>query len=466
MTDIISTLSPSTNEVILTRNGITIPQVQRIGQAATKAFSAFRAMPFGERKAIVTKALELIQERKAQLGEELTFQMGRPIAYGIKEIETMQKRATYLLGISEESLKPLPGQPEVGFQRWIEKEPVGPTLIIFAWNFPYLIIVNSLIPALLAGNSVILKPSPQTPLVGERVAEILHEAGLPQDVLQVVHSGNPDALRALSQISDIKQVTFTGSTQGGHLLRESTANRFLPVSLELGGNDPAYVRPDADLKYVAEQLVDGAVFNAGQSCCAIERVYVHADIHDAFVKELQRELAQYKLGDPSDKTVNVGPVVSRIAQQSINSQIEDALAKGAVNATPANPSFVNPPANGNYVIPTILTNTDHSMVVMKEETFGPVIPVMKVASDEEAIRLMNDSDYGLTASLWTKDLSAGRELLKELEAGTVFINRCDYPNPDLAWTGWKNSGMGHSLGPRAFDPFYKLKSYHIRENQA
>ncbi|CAI7664587.1 unnamed protein product [Penicillium bialowiezense] len=465
MPNLISTISPSTNQVIFRRDGFTIPQLQKVGQAATKAFHNFRSMPFVERRRIVMKALELIQERKGQLGEELTIQMGRPIAYGTKEIETLQKRADYLLKIADDSLKPTAGCPEAGFQRWIEKDPIGPTLIIFAWNFPYLIIANSLIPALLAGNSVILKPSPQTPLVAERLAEIFHEAGLPENVLQVVHSGDPDTLRALSQLEDVRQVVFTGSTQGGRMLRESTANRFLPLSLELGGNDPAYVRQDANLRYVAEQLVDGAVFNAGQSCCAIERIYVHAEIHDAFVEELQKELAQYKLGDPFDKTVNIGPVVSRTAQQSINAQIEDAVAKGAVNATPVNSSFVNPPIEGNYVVPTILTNTNHSMAVMKEETFGPVIPVMKVGSDEEAVRWMNDSDYGLTASIWTNNLEDGKTLLKQLEAGTVFINRCDYPNPDLAWTGWKNSGMGHSLGPRAFDSFLKLKSYHIREQQ-
>ncbi|CAI7678634.1 unnamed protein product [Penicillium manginii] len=365
--------------------------------------------------------------------------MGRPIAFGAKEVETMQKRADYLLGISEQALQSLPGQPEAGFRRWIEKEPIGSTLP----QFPYLIIVNSLLPALLAGISVVLKPSPQTPLVGERIAEIFPEA-LPKDVLQVIHSGSPDTL---------KSIVFAGSTQGGRMLRESTASRFLPVNLELGGNDPAYVRPDTDLKYVAEQVVDGAVFNAGQSSCAIERVYVHADIHDAFMEDVQKELAQYKLGNLSDKTVNIGPAISRAAQASVKAQIMDALTKGAVNETPPNPNFASPSTEGNYVVPSLLTNANHDMLVMKEETLGPVIPIMRVSSDNEAVKWMNNSDYGLTASIWTKDLKAGECLLKRLEAGTVFINRCDYPNPDLVWTGWKNSGMGHTLGPRGFDPF-------------
>ncbi|RAQ55647.1 aldehyde dehydrogenase family protein [Aspergillus flavus] len=380
-------------------------------------------MPFAQRKEIVTKALGLIQERKQSLGEELTVQMGRPIARGRSPANTRTVRS--------------------GLQTLDRKEPVGRILIIFAWNFPYLIIVNSLIPALLARNPVILKPSPQAPLVGDRIKEIFDEAGLPPAVLQVIHSGSTKTLKELVKIPDINLVTFTGSTQGGRLISEATTSRFVPVSLELGGNDPAYS-------------------NAGQCCCAVERVYVHTDIHDAFVAEVQKALAQYKLGDPSGKTVNVGPVISRAAQKPVNSQIQDALAKGAVNSTSPNPTFTSAPREGNYVVPTVLTQVNHDMVVMKEETFGPVLPIMRVSSDEEAVQLVNDSDYGLTASVWTQDLAAGERLLKLLDAGTVFIIRT---LSDLAWTGWKNSGMGHTLGPKAFDPFIKLKSYHIREMQ-
>ncbi|KAL4953576.1 Aldehyde/histidinol dehydrogenase [Aspergillus filifer] len=462
----IRTVSPSTNKIILERDETTLEQAKDIFRNSSRAFSSWRETPFGERKTIVTCALDLIQQRKEQLGEELTLQMGRPIAYGVKEVETMQKRAIYLLSIVEDALQPLPGQPEAGFWRWIEKEkePPSPTLIIFAWNFPYLVIVNSLVPALLGGNSVVIKPSPQTPLVADRLVEIFKQAGLPDDVLQAMHVGKPDAMRGIVRIPDIKFITFTGSTQGGQALCESTASRFLPVNLELGGNGSAYVRPDADLRYVAEELVDVAVFNAGQSCCAIERFYVHADISHSQLAEIQKELAKYKLGDPTQHSTNVGSVISRAAQTNVNAHIQDALSKGAVNETPTNPTFSSPPADGNYVVPTILTNVNHNMIVM-QETFGPVIPIMKVSSDEEAVKLMNDSDYGLTTSVWTKDVDTGEKLFKVLEAGTVFINRCDYPNHDLAWTGWRNSDMGFTLGPRAFDPFIKLKSYHIREKQ-
>ncbi|KAL1864988.1 hypothetical protein VTK73DRAFT_5538 [Phialemonium thermophilum] len=462
----IRTVSPSTNKVVAEVPVTTLSEARSIAKASEDAFASWSSVALAERKRIVQRALALIQQRKMELSRELTVQMGRPIAFSHKEIETMQKRADYLIDIAEESLQSLPGRPEAGFKRWIKKVPVGPILVVFAWNFPYLIIVNALVPALLAGNTVILKPSPQTPLVGRRVEEIFAEAGLPAGVLQVIQSGDVQVMQELVKIPEIKAVSFTGSTAGGLAIREAAAGRTIPLNLELGGNDPAYVRPDSDLQYVAAQLVDGAVFNSGQSCCAIERIYVHADVHDEFVRELQKELETYKLGDPMDPSTMVGPVISRAAQKAINAQIEDALAKGAVDSTPANESFRKPPPDGNYVAPRLLTNVDHSMVIMREETFGPVLPVARVSGDDEAVRLMNDTDYGLTASVWTKDIQRGEELIEQLQAGTVFINRCDYPNPDLAWTGWNKSGLGCTLGPRGYDFFFKLKSYHVKESQA
>ncbi|KAF5257817.1 hypothetical protein FOXYS1_11632 [Fusarium oxysporum] len=462
----IKTISPSTNKVVCELPETSLDEARDIARRSLIAFQSFRKLDLAQRRAIVERGLAGIQERKFGLGHELAEHMGRPVAASHKEIETMQKRADYLLDIAEEALASLPGRPEKGFRREIKKIPVGPTLIVFAWNFPYLIIVNALIPALLAGNSVILKPSPQTPLIAEHLVDIFKKAGLPKDVLQVVQSGDPEALKELVKLPELGLVSFTGSTVGGLAIREATSGRTIPVNLELGGNDPAYVRPDADLKYVAAQLVDGAVFNSGQSCCAIERIYVHADVHDAFVREVQEELKRYKLGDPLEADTMVGPVISRAAQNNINAQIQDALAKGAVDATPKNENFLSASPTGNYVPPTLLTHVTHEMDVMREETFGPVIPVAKVKDDEEALRLMNDSDYGLTASIWTKDIALGEELIDQLEAGTVFVNRCDYPNPDLAWTGWKKSGLGCTLGPRGFDAFVKLKSYHVKEAQA
>ncbi|KAE8152189.1 Aldehyde/histidinol dehydrogenase [Aspergillus avenaceus] len=452
--------------LIFEHPGTSLEEARTIAQASQNAFKSYRQMPFSQRKDIITKALDLIDADKETLAQELTSQMGRPIAYCTKEIDTMRKRADYLMGIAGESLKDLPGQAEQGFRRFLKKEPVGVTLISTAWNYPYLITINTLLPALLTGNTVLFRPSPQTPLIGERLASYFTQAGLPPNVLQLIHVGSLDVLDEIVRLHEIKFVSFTGSTAGGIRLREATARRVVPVNLELGGNDPAYVRPDADLAYVAGQVVDGAVFNSGQSCCSIERVYAHADIYDKFIAELQKELSTYKLGDPTDKTTTTGPVISKAAVAAIQSHIDDALSKGATDQTPPNPTFTSLPAQGNYVAPKLLTNVTHDMVVMREETFGPVIPVMKVASDDEAVSLMNDSEYGLTASVWTKDVSAGEELIQHIEAGTVYINRCDYPSPDLAWIGWKNSGLGCTLGPQAYDAFYKLKSYHIKEEQA
>lgn len=331
-------------------------------------------------------------------------------------------------------------------------------------QYPYLILVNSIIPALLSGNSVILKPSPQTPTIVEQVQKIFIEAGLDEDVIQFLHCGDFKKIEALVQEPEIQLVCFTGSVAGGLAVQKAAAGRVdCRVGLELGGKDPAYIRPDVDLDWAADEIVDGAVFNSGQSCCSIERVYVHESVHDDFVKAVQKVLTGYKLGDPFDKSTNVGPVVSKAAAQRIIQHVKDAISQGAKDATPDNKSFKSPPPEGNYVAPTLLTNVSHKMAVMTEETFGPVIPIMKVKNDQEAARLMSDSEFGLTASIWTKDTKAGNELADEVDAGTVFVNRCDFPSPDLAWVGWKNSGKGQTLSKFGFDQFTKLKSYHIKD---
>lgn len=296
-------------------------------------------------------------------------------------------------------------------------------------QYPYLILVNSLIPAILAGNSVILKPSPQTPTIVERVSEIFTAAGLPQGVLQYFHCGSPSTMEIIVRDPRIQLVCFTGSVSAGLSVQKAAADRIVNIGLELGGKDPAYVRSDVDIDWAAEEIVDGAVFNSGQSCCSLERVYVDESVHDAFVEAVQKVLKGYKLGDPFDKSTHVGPVISKRSKEAIEAHIADAVSKGAKDATPANESFDSPPTKGNFVKPTLLTGVDHSMTVMTEETFGPVIPVMKVKSDAEAVKLMNDSEFGLTASIWTKDTDKGYELAEDVEAGTVFVNRCDYPSP-------------------------------------
>lgn len=464
-TETITTISPATNKPVLTRQGLTPDGLLEVGQNAQKAFKSFRKShsALESRQAIVKKALDILELKQDALAKELTEQMGRPISYTAKEIATALLRARYMLRISSEALAPTPGDAEENFKRYIEKIPIGVVLVIFAWNYPYLILVNSLIPCILAGNAVILKPSPQTPTIAEHMTEIFLEAGLPKNVIQYVHCGTPTDLEPLILSPTINHVTFTGGVAGGLAVQKIAASRIdLSVGLELGGKDPSYVRADVDPAWAADEIVDGAVFNSGQSCCAIERVYVHEKVYDAFVAEARKVLSGYKLGDPSSKDTNIGPVISARAKGAILKQISDAKAAGAKDETPENATFKKPPAEGNYVAPTLLTNVTHSMSVMKDETFGPVVPIMKVSSDEEAVQLMNDSQFGLTATIWTKDVPRGEELAEQVEAGTVFVNRADYPAPDLAWTGWKESGKGVTMGRWGFEQFVKMRSVHVK----
>ncbi|OBT74829.1 hypothetical protein VF21_06445 [Pseudogymnoascus sp. 05NY08] len=459
----LTTISPTTNKGILTRTGATPADLEKIVDISASRFKSWSKTTLSERQAIVKKALEILLSKKDEYAKELTEQMGRPIAYTGVEVTTAAKRGDYLLKISESALEDTPGEAEKGFKRYIKKLPVGPVLILFAWNYPYLILINSLIPALLAGNTVILKPSPQTPTIVENLSSIFLSAGLPEGVLQFFHSGTPATIDTIVKNPKVALIAFTGSVAGGLAVQKAAADRVVPVGLELGGKDPAYVRADVDVAWAAEEIVDGAVFNSGQSCCSIERVYVDSSIHDKFIEEIQRVLKGYKLGDPFDASTHVGPVISKRSKVAIEGHISDAVAAGARNVTPANASFTSPPVDGNFVAPTLLVDVNHSMAVMTEETFGPVIPVMSVSSDAEAVQLMNDSEFGLTASIWTKDTAKGAELAAEVEAGTVFVNRCDFPSPDLAWTGWKDSGRGVTLSGFGFEQFVRLKSLHLKD---
>lgn len=301
--------------------------------------------------------------------------------------------------------------------------------------------------------------------MAEHIHAVFEAAGLPSGVLQFFHAGSPETVEVIVRDPRIQHICFTGSVPAGLSVQKAAADRIVTVGLELGGKDPAYVRSDVDVKWAAEEIVDGAIFNSGQSCCSIERVYVHESIYDEFVKAVQDVVKGYRLGDPSDKETQVGPVISKAAKARIEAQIQDAVANGAKDVTPSNPTYANADKfpGGSFVVPTVLVDVTQDMAVMQEETFGPVIPVMKVGSDEEAIRLMNDSEFGLTASIWSKNEQEAFEVADQVEAGTVFVNRCDFPSPDLAWTGWKNSGKGQTLSKFGFDQFVKLKSYHLKD---
>jgi len=411
-----------------------------------------------------------VQKTADELPLELTMQMGRPVSQGAGEVRGFLERADYMLSIAEESLKDvsLTDTDKPGFKRFIKRVPLGVVFVISPWNFPYLVSINSVLPAIIAGNAVIFKPSPQTPLTAERFVDALVKAGVPQDVIQVAHL-TPELTQTAIKHKDVSFVVFTGSVQGGKAVEKGAveAEGFKGVALELGGKDPAYVRPDADLNYTAAELVDGAMFNSGQSCCAIERVYVHKDIYDPFVSRVTDIVKKYKLGDPTSPDTNLGPVVSLASADRIRKQVAKAVKSGAKPLIPEDLFPIAQPGT-TYVAPQVLVDVNHSMDVMMEETFGPIIGIQKVSSDEEALELMNDSPYGLTASVWTnaqadpKSEEAFLKLVDGLETGTVFLNRCDYLDPALAWTGVKNSGRGISLSKFGYDQLTRAKSVHMK----
>jgi acyl-CoA reductase-like NAD-dependent aldehyde dehydrogenase len=349
---------------------------------------------------------------------------------------------------------------KAGFRRFIRREPVGVVLAIAPWNYPYLTAVNSVVPALLAGNSVLLRHSPQTPLCAERMHEAFRTAGMPNGVFQYLHSSDADTDKLIAT-PGVDYVAFTGSVRVGHVVQKFASDRFIGVGLELGGKDPAYVRADANLEHAIENVVDGAFFNSGQSCCAVERVYVAESIYDRFVDGMVALTKQYRLGNPLDKDVNLGPLVRTSSAEFVRGQVAEALAAGARSLVGSR-SFAADAPGTPYLGPDVLVDVDHSMRAMREESFGPVVGVMKVASDEQAIELMNDSPFGLTASIWTTDEAAALAIGERLETGTVFMNRCDYLDPALAWTGVKDSGRGATLSRFGYDALTRPKSYHLR----
>jgi len=391
------------------------------------------------------------------LAEELTWQIGRPIAQSPGEIRRgFQERALYMCGIAEEVLNDLQIEPKPGFRRFIRREPLGVVLVIAPWNYPWLTSVNAVVPALLAGNSVILKMAAQTPLVAERYLEAWRAAGLPEGVFQFLHLDHGQVAKLIAD-ARIAFVAFTGSVAGGHAVQRAAAARFIATGLELGGKDPAYVRADAPLAPTVENLVDGAFFNSGQSCCAVERIYVDKAIYKDFVEAFASLTRQYRLGNPLERETTLGPMVRTAAADAVRSQIREAVGKGAKALIRQKDREGTP-----YLPPEVLVDVDHGMALMREETFGPAIGIMPVEGDEEAVALMNDSRYGLTASIWTADAEAALRIGDRVETGTWYMNRCDYLDPALAWTGVKDSGRGCTLSRLGLATFTRPKSFHLR----
>ncbi len=439
-------VSPADGSIYTERALAGPAELEQAVQKGRKAQQSWRRVPL-ENRIELLRAMVRAFAAEEKLPEELSWQMGRPISQTPGEIRGFVQRATAMLDMAPRALEPITLDP----LRRIQREPLGVVLTVAAWNYPYLIAVNSIIPALAAGNAVILKHSAQTPLCAERLVE--SAAMLPEGLFQFLHMDHEVTAQAI-QMADF--VCFTGSVAGGHAVQKAASERFIGVGLELGGKDPAYVRQDADFDHAVEQLVDGSFFNSGQSCCGIERIYVHQVLYPAFLEAFVEKTRAYKLGHPLDPITNLGPVISAKAAAAIQEQVEQAVAEGARAHLPRH-------HEGNYLGPQVLTNVSHAMKVMVEETFGPVVGIMPVSSDDEAVRLMNDSPYGLTASFWTRDLQRADQLAQEVETGTVFVNRCDYLDPELAWTGVKDTGRGCTLSRVGYEQLTRPKSFHYVE---
>ncbi|HEX8442636.1 MAG TPA: aldehyde dehydrogenase family protein [Allosphingosinicella sp.] len=430
-----------------------------IAQALSQARAAQRewaAVPLDERCRIVVRFLEAMEALNAQIVPELAWQMGRPVRYG-GELRSLVERVRGMLALAAGSLAPVVAEPD---RRYAARVPAGLVLVIAPWNYPFLTAANTIVPALLAGNAVLLKHASQTLLAGERYAQALYGAGVPEGLFHNLFLSHEQTARLLGS-GAVDHATFTGSVEGGRQIERAAAGSFTSLTLELGGKDPAYVRADADLSGAIEGLVDGAFYNAGQSCCGVERIYVHRDVWQPFLDGFIEGVHRYRLGDPLDPETSLGPMSSARLAGQVREQVRQALEAGATRHIEPQ-LFPRDEAGSAYLMPQVLTGVDHKMAIMREETFGPAIGLMRVSGDEEALALMNDSGLGLTASVWTSDLDAAERLGGEIEAGTVFMNRCDYLDPALAWTGLKNSGRGASLGPFGFDSVTRPKSFHFR----
>jgi acyl-CoA reductase-like NAD-dependent aldehyde dehydrogenase len=455
------TISPVDGSELVTRPLMTGQEIESRLASAFDAQRRWRRVPLEERIGICLRFVEAMEQEAAQIGEEITWQMGRPLRYSPMEIRRgFAERARYMAEIAPNALADIAVTPRAGFTRFIRREPVGVVLTIAPWNYPYLTSVNSVIPALIAGNAVILKHSAQTPLCAERYAQGLRAAGLPSGVFSFVHATHADVERMIGD-ERIDFVAFTGSVEGGHAIQAAASKRFIGTALELGGKDPAYVRPDAELAYAAENLVDGAMFNSGQSCCGIERIYVHRSVYAEFVERVVVLTKQYRLDNPLRQETTLGPMVRPSAADFVREQVAEAVGKGAVAHIDPR-QFPRDEPGTPYLAPQVLTRVDHTMGVMTEETFGPVAGIMAVDSDDNAIELMNDTRYGLTASIWTADDQAAIRIGERVETGTWFMNRCDYLDPALAWTGVKDSGRGCALSVLGYEQLTRPKSYHLR----
>ena len=460
MSEFFSVVSPIDGQELCRREYAKRNEIEQAVATAKQAQAPWFALGLAERKAKIGAAIDWLVAHKDEVAAAITHSMGRPISQSPGEVKGLEERARYMLSIADTALADIVPEEKAGFKRFLRREPVGVVLVMAPWNYPFLTAVNAIVPALAAGNVVLLKHSSQTPQVAELFQAAFDAADLPVGVFQSLHMNHADT-DALLQSDAVAFVAFTGSVNGGHQVQAAISKRFIGAGLELGGKDPAYVRADADVASAAENLVDGAFFNSGQSCCGIERIYVHASVYEAFVQAFVAVTQQYRLGNPTDANTNLGPMVRSSAADFVRAQIAEAVAQGAKSLVDE-AAFPASQVGTAYLSPHVLVNVNHNMRVMREESFGPVVGIMAVQDDEEAIRLMNDSDFGLTASIWTQDALAAEALAGQIATGTVFMNRCDYLDPALAWTGVKDTGHGISLSELGYAQLTRVKSYHLR----
>ncbi len=464
MSNNIQIVSPVDGSIVAQRKLADDADILNTIQASGTVQADWQHTSVEQRAALCHKAIDIMRANAAELAEEITRLMGRPLAHSPGEILGLEQRARYMIDIAGHELADMQINGETndkpGLTRFIRHEPLGTVLVLAPWNYPYLTAVNSIIPALMAGNTVILKHSKQTLLCAERFHQAFVEAGLPAGVFQYLHLDHENTSKLIKN-SSISFVSFTGSVSGGEAIEHTASGLFKGVALELGGKDPAYVMSDADLDFSVENLVDGAFFNSGQSCCGVERIYVHADIFEPFVEQFVDRVKQYHLGNPLYADTTLGPMVNTRAAEFVREQVNQAVASGATACIDAKLFAADQPGT-NYLAPQVLIDVDHQMAVMKQESFGPVVGIMKVSSDAQAVELMNDSEYGLTASIWTRNESQAAGLGAQIQTGTVYMNRCDYLDPALAWVGVKNSGRGCSLSVLGYQQLTRPKSFYLQ----
>jgi acyl-CoA reductase-like NAD-dependent aldehyde dehydrogenase len=458
MTETVKIVSPVDGRVYAERPVASAAEIETAVGKAKAARKAWGEITVRERAKFLNHFVDALLSKNDEIVPELAWQMGRPIRYG-GERRGVEERSRHMIDIAEAALAPSERPAKDGFKRWIAHEPLGTVMVIAPWNYPFLTAVNSIVPGLMAGNAVILKHASQTLLVGERFAEAFKAAGLPDGLFQNIVLNHADTEKLIGS-GEIDHINFTGSVEGGRRIERAAAGTFATLGLELGGKDPAYVRADAKLDYAVENLVDGSFFNSGQSCCGVERIYVHKDVYDKFVDGFVATAKGWTLGNPLDPDTVVGPMAAPKFADLVREQTAEALRKGARAHLKTKHDLDEP--SSPYLAPEVLTDVNHQMAVMREESFGPVVGIMKVADDDEAITLMNDSPYGLTASIWSQDLDETARLGARVETGTVYANRCDYLDPALVWTGVKDTGKGGALSEIGYQNLSQPKSYHLK----